>query len=167
MPVRSYREDYEWKNHRGQVFVQKPKHPRRRKDGFVPRSVLVMEEMLKAGLEPGQSDADYAMGIEPRNLLPEERVLHLDGVPGNDEPGNLMLFPSQKALAQWRSARFAEAAKESNRKTVEDFNRMIGATKRKLQEGGAAGARASAAKRGAGTVKGRGHKPAPVRRRTG
>jgi len=126
-----------------------------------------MEAMLVAGLEPGQSDKDYALAIEPRNLLPEERVLHLDGIAGNDEPANLMLFPSQKALAQWRSARYAEAAKETNRKTVEDFNRMIGATKRKLQEGGAAGAKAAAAQRGAGTVKGRGHKPAPARRRTG
>jgi hypothetical protein len=101
----------EWKNPRGQVFVCVPDHPNSRSDGLYPRARLAME------------------AEEGRFLLPAERVLHLDGDAGNDNTsntdateldeitadclarsdftatwGNLVLFPDQKALAQFRSA---------------------------------------------------------------
>lgn len=84
----------EWRNARGQVFVFLPDHPHSRKDGFYPRAKVVMEE--KVG----------------RLLDPQERVLHWPKQsPDADEPSNLVLFPSQHALAQFLSQKY-QAKKE-------------------------------------------------------
>jgi hypothetical protein len=83
----------EWRNARGQVFVFVPDHPRSRKDGFYPRAKLVMERELG------------------RILDVEERVLHLEGGPANDDPPNLKLFNSAHEMAQWRSDQY-QAEKE-------------------------------------------------------
>lgn len=106
-----YSYGYEWTNARGQVFVMLPDHPRARADGFYPRSRYNME------------------GVVGRILLPAERVYHLDEDPGNDSvteydeglrarlreldpaglvdtAGNLVLFASQKDLAQYRSREY-------------------------------------------------------------
>jgi hypothetical protein len=119
-----YSEGYEWMTDRGQVYVMQSTHPFSRKDGFVARSKLVMETMLSTGLQPNDSYEDYAIKDEPRLLRPEERVYHLDGNVSNDDPENLMLFPNQKALAQYRSMLHREARELQDRQTLEDFNRI-------------------------------------------
>lgn len=84
----------EWRNGRGQVFVFLPDHPHSRKDGFYPRAKVVMEEK------------------EGRLLDPQERVLHLNEQPDDDRPSNLKLFPSQHALAQYRSKKYQAKKKK-------------------------------------------------------
>lgn len=75
----------EWRNGRGQVFVFLPDHPRSRRDGFYPRSKLVMEHQVG------------------RLLDAEERVYHVDEDAGNDDPDNLMLFATAHDMATHRS----------------------------------------------------------------
>lgn len=52
---------------------------------------------------------------KPRFLRAEERVYHMDGDPGNDDPSNFMLFPSQKMLMEFRSQEY-HATKDLNYK---------------------------------------------------
>lgn len=91
-----YSEGYEWKNVRGQVFVYLPDHPQARKDGFVPRSHLVMSALMG------------------RPVTHPERVWHKDEDPSNDDPENLVLFADQKALAQHRSKLYHEGRPKGN-----------------------------------------------------
>jgi hypothetical protein len=159
-----YAVGYEWTNHRGQVFVMQgfkknedetlqldedgkpiPVYPGGRKDGFVARAKLVMEAMLADGLVEGDSYEDYALcdgKPQPRNLTSEERVYHRDGNAGNDDPTNLMLFPSMKAVASYRSDLHREARDEQDRKTIADYNRMVAESKAKRRAAGLKGVRA-------------------------
>lgn len=129
-----YSDGYEWQNHRGQWYVQRRNHPLARADGFVARSKLVMEAMLAEGLVEGESYEDYMLGQPARHLLPEERVWHRDGDVSNDDPENLMLFPSQGALAQHRSAihKVQKAIDEKN--TLENFTRMARENRERRQQ---------------------------------
>lgn len=138
---------YEWKNARGQWFVQTKTHPLARKDGFVARSKLVMEAMLAAGLERGQSHEDYALNDEPRHLRREERVLHVDGDPGNDDPENLKLFKNQGDLMKVLSDAYATARAEQDALTLADFNRRVLGAKTAVREGGMKGAKVAAKNR--------------------
>jgi hypothetical protein len=111
----------EQRNTRGAVYVMLgDEHPRTRADGFYARARLTMEEALQNGTSiwkprspldggPYMSEDHWRANqpvADPVFLEPEERVLHLDGDNGHDAPSNLMLFPSQKSLAQWRSAQY-------------------------------------------------------------
>lgn len=88
--AKRHSEGLEWKNSRGQVYVQAPDHPNARKDGFVARARLVTEQRIG------------------RYLLKSERVYHVDEQLDNDDPDNLMLFESQSDLARFRHAQYAE-----------------------------------------------------------
>ncbi len=133
MGLPKYSYGYEWTNGRGQVFVYLPDHPMSRADGFYARARFVIEEALATSsmnpwrvgddapelghgpyyvLEEGTS---ISVIREPRFLRKEERVYHLHNVPGDDGPTNLMLFPSQKAIMQFRSAQY-HSSKDLNYK---------------------------------------------------
>jgi len=144
MTSQRYSVGYEWKNHRGQFFVMTPDHPNCRKDGFVSRAKLVMEILLDGGIAEDQSYPDnYAMDLETRRdlltelypeipresitnefLLNQERVYHINGKPADDSPENLMLFPSQGALARWRSEQYHKKIKQEDQETLSNFARQ-------------------------------------------
>jgi hypothetical protein len=158
MTTQRYSVGYEWKNHRGQFFVMQPDHPACRKDGFVSRAKLVIEALLDGGIDEGQSwPNDYAMTAESRRkflveagtpdedikdeyLTASERVFHINGNPADDSPENLMLFPTQGALAQYRSEQYHIKRKERDKETLDNFTRQA----RELRE-----RRRAAAKKGA------------------
>lgn len=126
-----YRVGYEWKNHRGQVYVMMPDDPNcTRQDGFVPRAKLVMS--AKVG----------------RTLRPEERVLHVDGNVENDDPDNLMLFENQKALQQYRSQKIQEERQGEQAGAYSAYIEKATRHRRATQEGVR---KAQARKRGGGS----------------
>lgn len=112
--------DHEWRSSRGQIYVQRPNHPNARKDGYVARSKLVMEE------------------LEGRFLLPEERVLHIDLNPENDDPDNLLLFDNQQALVHYLVQKKREAAGESERLTLAHYSDRAKAVRQRRQAANAA-----------------------------
>lgn len=118
----SYSVGHERTNGRGQVFVFIPEHPASRADGFYPRARFVFEEILVAGtlkVWGGKGDPrgkgpliasteyaewpDLEKAMQPRLIPNTERVYHMDNNANNDDPSNLMLFPTHKALMQFRS----------------------------------------------------------------
>lgn len=66
-----------WKGramHQGYVCILNPSHPRATKNGYVRRSIMVIEKIIG------------------RHLKPEEVVHHIDKIKTNDKPHNLQLF---------------------------------------------------------------------------
>jgi hypothetical protein len=165
MASSNYRHGHEMANQRGQVFVMRPDHPNARKDGRVPRAHLVMESMLADGLCPGESYEDYALedgkpqpgrylkkDPDPNKRGNNELVWHRDEDASNDDPSNLMLFPSTAALAQHRSDLYAAKMNELDKKTFDDYNRRVREGKERRRAAALKGA--AAAKRMNGRRKG-------------
>lgn len=143
-----YADGYEWRNHRGQWFVQRSSHPHARGDGFVARSHIVIELLMEdeMGLPPGCSHEDYALGR--KGLLdPKERVYHLDLNPDNDDPENLLLFPNQRALVHYISDQRKIANKEQDRETMRQIVDKARALKEARWAAAHKGAQAAAAAR--------------------
>ena len=77
----------------GYILVNVPGHPSANRDGYIYEHRLVAEETLR------------------RELAPEERVHHLDGDKGNNNPSNLLVFPSNGEHARHHMIGNRHAAK--------------------------------------------------------
>lgn len=67
----------------GRYLVLKPNHSNARKNGYILRYRLVMSQIIG------------------RPLFAKEVVHHIDGNYANDDPNNLMLFPTESAHARF------------------------------------------------------------------
>ena len=77
-PERSKEFSPSWKGgitkHNGYVYISQPNHPYKHYNGYVKRSRLVIEQMIR------------------RYLTPKEVVHHINGIKDDDRPENLMYF---------------------------------------------------------------------------
>jgi hypothetical protein len=140
-----YADGHEWRNERGQWFVQRSAHPHGRADGMVARAKLVIEALMEAmdGLPEGFSKDDYAVG-RTGFLDPKERVWHRDGDPANDDPENLMLFPTQADLVRHISAIKHAAVLQQDRETMDRYQERIRVLKEQRMAAAHKGAAAAA-----------------------
>jgi len=72
-------------NTQGYVLLYIPQHPFCDKEGHIRRNRLVMEQKID------------------RYLKPKEVVHHINGIPSDDRPENLKLFPTKSAHTRFHN----------------------------------------------------------------
>jgi hypothetical protein len=85
-----YQQDHaNWKGgkiiDKGYRYIYIPDHPRARANGYVAEHIIVLEKALQ------------------RPILPSEEPHHIDKNPGNNSPGNLMVFATKGMHSSFHS----------------------------------------------------------------